>query len=484
MELIEKSLIEKQGSRIGICVQGGRRKLAVVCAGEKPEFVSRLQGAESEETVTLNGEEQTCSVYGLIHANAELVRELLPQTAPSVLGTRPAFGCGDRLGLAGPAHIRASAAHKTTPILAQQSIRELTRTERTAEEVMDAATWAVLEEGYRDPWGADADHLKSEEDIRLTADAGFTMFTIDPGDHVGSADSDASSEKGFADILDRCRTAVSVSDSVTGYEFELKISEDEVRAGLGKYLRAVNFVEEMYGAAAGIVEGEFDFEVSVDETDDPTSVAEHYIVASELRERGINFTGLALRFIGEFEKGIDYKGDISAFTETLKKHAAIARQLGGYKLSIHSGSDKFSIYPVFSECAPGLAHAKTAGTSYLEAIRNISICAPDFFREIFSFALGRYEEDKATYHVSADLAAIPALGDLGDKELPVLLDNDNSRQVLHVSFGSVLCTRREDGAYLFRDRIYETLEENRELHLGTVQKHIEKHLSGLDRSLK
>ncbi len=483
MKLIEQSICDFQDCLAGMCETEDGRRLALLYDGDEPAVVKRLSQGEDAGSLSRDGKTYSVKTVELNHANAEVVRKILPRTAPVPLGTTPAFGCGDRLGVAGPAHIRAVRERSVTPILAQQSIRELTRTERTADQVIDAATWAVLEEGYKGKWGADADHLKSEEDIQLTADAGFTMFTIDPGDHVCDSQSDASNEKGFADILQRCTRSVALRDTVTGYEFTLKMSEEDVKKGMNKYLRAVNFVDEMYQAASRIVDGEFDFEVSVDETDDPTSVTEHYIVASELRERGVRFTGLALRFIGEFEKGIDYKGDRDAFKETLKKNAAVARQLGGYKLSIHSGSDKFSIYPIFSECAPGLAHAKTAGTSYLEAIRSISMADPDFFREIFSYALGRYEEDKQTYHVSADLTVIPALKKLKDSELPQLLEDDNSRQVLHVSFGSVLCTRKENSEFLFRDRIYQALEDHRDLHLDTVSKHILRHLDGLDKAL-
>ncbi|NIR63929.1 MAG: hypothetical protein GWN00_11820, partial [Aliifodinibius sp.] len=93
-------------------------------------------------------------------------------------------GFGDRLGIANPAHIRSLVGSTMKPILAQQSIRELQRTERTPDEVMDAATWAALQEGYKDGFGADADHLKTTEDIDLMAQAGYTFFTIDPSEYV------------------------------------------------------------------------------------------------------------------------------------------------------------------------------------------------------------------------------------------------------------------------------------------------------------
>src|SRR6266571_3133421 len=108
----------------------------------------------------------------------------LPQ--PAVLGLRKSFGFGDRLGLATPGHLAAANQHDFAPIFAQQSIREMARTERTPEEVMRAAQSALTTASYRGPWGADADHLKTLEDVERTADAGFCFFTIDPSEFVNN----------------------------------------------------------------------------------------------------------------------------------------------------------------------------------------------------------------------------------------------------------------------------------------------------------
>ena len=86
--------------------------------------------------------------------------------------------------MANHAHIRSLEGSEFRPILAQQSIRELTRTKRTPDNVMDAAIWAVFQEGYKSGFGSDADHLKTEADIDLMINAGFTMFTFDPSEFV------------------------------------------------------------------------------------------------------------------------------------------------------------------------------------------------------------------------------------------------------------------------------------------------------------
>src|SRR5580700_7236301 len=116
----------------------------------------------------------------------------------------------------------------------------------------------------------------------------------------------------------------------------------------------------------------FEIELSVDETPEPTTLAEHFIIADQCVKSGIKIVSLAPRFIGEFEKGVDYKGDVAAFERSLADHTAIARLLGPYKMSLHSGSDKLSIYPSLARATGGLFHVKTAGTSYLEAVRVVA----------------------------------------------------------------------------------------------------------------
>ena len=107
-------------------------------------------------------------------------------TQPTPLGLKKSFGFGDRLGLATPGHLAAANQSDYAPIFAQQSIREMARTQRTPEEVMRAAQVTLEKAGYSKPWGADADHLKTAEDVRATAAAGFCFFTIDPSEFVNN----------------------------------------------------------------------------------------------------------------------------------------------------------------------------------------------------------------------------------------------------------------------------------------------------------
>jgi hypothetical protein len=215
----------------------------------------------------------------------------------------------------------------------------------------------------------------------------------------------------------------------------------------------------------------------VDETATPTTVAEHYLVAAELKRLGVRWVSLAPRFIGEFEKGIDYKGDLRAFRDSFARHAAIARTLGPYKLSLHSGSDKFSVYPIAAELTGGLVHLKTAGTSYLEALRVVARTDPGLFRRILDFAFARFDNDKASYHISARLEVIPRPASLADAELESVLDGNDGRQLLHVTFGSVLTGRAPDGTCLFRDAVRACLIDNEDEHYSVLRGHLGRHVA-------
>ncbi|HID90712.1 TPA: hypothetical protein EYP44_01980, partial [Candidatus Bathyarchaeota archaeon] len=429
------------------------------------------------------------------HRNASVLRELFPFTRPRVMGLTPAIGTGDRIGLATPGHIRALRKFGIFPVLAQQSIREMARTSRSPREVIDDVSWAVFQEGYRGGFAADADHLKSEEDVNATFRAGFTMYTIDPSDYVdnGAGEYDLSVLKDKFAKLPWRDLECDGDDYYRGYlrkvfrlsdgdrVLELEFTEEELLRAAVKYSAAIAHtarlkrrLERLFGG------GEFDLEMSVDETDVPTSPLEHFFIASELKRLGVRVQGLALRFVGEFEKAVDYIGDLEEFERNFRDHVTIARSCGPYKLSIHSGSDKFSIYPIMGRLARELIHLKTAGTSYLEALRVVARHDPSLFREIVGYSIGRFERDRETYHVSAELSSIPDPEGLADGDLErAFLDEDDGRQLLHVTYGSVLTAKGDGGGWLFRERIKEVLIDNEEEYYKVLAAHFERHIKAL-----
>jgi hypothetical protein len=463
MEAYPRSLVEADGT-IYFLVRDKRRKLLGI--------IGEASGFEGQR----RGEALLCP---LTHNSITALRQRLPWLRPQLLGLVKSVGCGDRLGLATPGHIRAlRRVSGVAPILAQQSMRENARTGRSPQDVIDDAAWGVFQESWREPWGADADHLKTTEDIDLCVAASYTFFTIDPGDHVDNAAHNAplsmlrekfaafpweALEANAADVqaafIDR---TFNLGDGLA-----LTFTEEALLRALCKYGQAIAHIVRMYRHLTTQTK-DFELEISVDETETPTSALEHYFIASELRRLGVQWVSLAPRYIGRFEKGVDYIGDLEALEIDLAQHAAVARVLGPYKLSLHSGSDKFSIYPIFAEQTSGVLHLKTAGTSYLEALRTIAGVKPALFRDIYRLAFECYEQDRATYHVSADPLRAPQIESLSDEELPAVLEQFDAREMLHVTFGSALAQ--------FRDRLNDVLVAHEEAHYQALENHFMRHL--------
>ena len=473
LKFFPRSLTTHDDVEFGLAQTETGNRLAILADSSLSEF----EGERSE----LGG--RTLILCATTAKNLSALRTHLTWLQPRPIGLATSAGMGDRIGLATPGHIRAARAMngKVIPVFTQQSIREMTRTNRTPQQVMDDATWGIFTEGWQESHGADADHLKTPADIDACLKFGYTFYTIDPGEHVNNRAETAT-------LSELRELAVSLSDEVNvkasgllGKSFDiegLKITFDEatlLKAAV-KYGKAIAHVANMYRHLEQVAGPRpFEFEVSVDETDQPTSHAEHVYIASELKRLGVKWVSLAPRYVGRFEKGVDYIGDIATFEADFAGHAAIARQFGPYKLSLHSGSDKFSIYAIATKLSRGLIHLKTAGTSYLEALRTIGAVEPDFFKEIYIFARERYEHDRASYHVSAELKRAPLPNTV--KNWPGLLDQFDAREILHVTFGSVLTDTTATGELRFYDRFMEFLRANPEAYASNLEKHFIRHLN-------
>lgn len=450
------------------------KQLALLAAIGNP-LLERFSGEQSE----LVG--RALLMCPMDATNAAALRSTLEWLRPRPLGLQTSAGCGDRLGLATPGHIRAMRnAPGVAPIFAQQSIRENARTGRTPQEVVDDATWAIFQEGWRAGYGADADHLKTTADADLTAAAGYTFFTIDPGEHVD----DAAHGAPLADLTHKVAdlpwdllesNIVDLRTRFLGRTIDLDglqivFTEETLLRAAAKYGRAVAHTVRMHRHLANVMgERPWEMEVSVDETATPTSHLEHFYIASELARLGVRWVSLAPRYVGRFEKGVDYIGDLDALAVDLAGHAALARACGPYKLSLHSGSDKFSVYPIAVQATQGGVHLKTAGTSMLEAERAVALVQPDLFRTIYQLAFDRFDVDRASYHISAETSRAPRPESLSDGDLPAVLDQFDARQMLHVTFGSALAR--------YGDQLKAVLRAHEEVHYAAIEAHFNRHLA-------
>ena len=449
------------------------------------EGVKRLVAVADDESAfrgftgtAERGEGEVRLVAETTPENALALRSALPWLKPSRFGLHTSAGFGDRLGLATPGHVRAlnAVGAAINPVFAQQSIREMGRCGRTPRNVLDDATWGAFQAGWTKPVGGDADHLEQPDDIDDTTAAGFVFYTLDPKAEVDPdaehADSAAIQQK--IEALDWAGlesdlttfTKTYVGQRVDLEQQGIELDEESVLRAMAKYGPGIVHAMGMYRR---LMEKGIDCEVefAVDETDYPTKPAEHVVVVSELQRLGMDFVSFAPRFVGRFEKGVEYIGDIEELQRDFEIHAELARALGPYKLSLHSGSDKYSTYPLIAEATKGVVHLKTAGTSWAEALRVIANNDPDLMREVLVLALDSFEASRKSYHLSCDPTKIPT--DPTDEQVARLMDGIDSRQVLHVGYGAILSE--------FGTRMYQVWNDNEEEHYRIIADHFEKHLA-------
>ncbi|MGQ9645059.1 MAG: tagaturonate epimerase family protein [Thermodesulfobacteriota bacterium] len=484
-KIYPKSFTLKNGLTYGLIRTAEGKKLVVL--GENDRVLKDpFQGKSYRQATTLK-------LCDLTNGNTDCLMELFPFTKPvSLREHRITIGTGDRLGVATAGHIRAVRTFRVRPVLAQQSVRENTQTGRSFEEVVSDAAWAVFQENYADGYGADGDHLKSLQETKEALRARASMITLDLSEKLNPLAFDYSKgqlarqfgeeiEKGDREVWLHLFLDKEFSFRGRHGEFSIRFDEESVKRNLLLFHKAIDFTEEVYqfilsefGNRRGV-----DFEISVDETPFPTTPENHLFFIIALSHRGVRIDALAPRFIGEFQKAIDYRGHVGDFRKQFYQHALIARDYGNYRISIHSGSDKFSVFPSMGELSEGGLHLKTAGTSWLEAVRLIASLSPPLYREMHRFAVRKFGEAAKLYHVTTDLKAIPDLDELRDQELPALLDKDNSRQLLHITYGYLLNAKDDRGRHLFKERIYETLFKHEEEYWSLLEKHIGRHLSSL-----
>jgi hypothetical protein len=447
-----------------VCV-GGRRMLSV------PASVARFEGPVVE------ADGATTRIVPATSAAAVRLRELVPALQPHPLGRdRSSFGFGDRLGLATAGHVRALRAAVSTlqPVFAQQSARELERTGRTFQEVLDAAMWGALEAGWASGFGADADHLRTVDEVESAVSAGFTMLTLDPSEHVHASAAYAQGVElehrvrelpwpALEDDWEAMKRRHAAHARSTGGHLELARTAAVFGAALAHLATLSRAIERNST-------GTLDVEISIDETDIPTSSFAHTFLGVELGRLAVRFTALAPRFPGHWEKGVDLAGDLAEIAHAMKTHVRVAAEHGSYKLSIHSGSDKFSVYPLLD--GAGTWHIKTSGTSYLEALRVLAHIDPRLFRDILSLARAHLAHDRQGYAIAPG-AAVPDDSSLADASLATVLDDRDARQCLHVTFGTVLSDVRVGPGLL------EVVRSASDQYADALAHHFERHLAPL-----
>ncbi len=471
LRLYPASLYSKEGALYGIAADEQDKFLFIASSG-------RLPGGFQGEMHT--GEGLQLLRAPLTKENAAALQETFPFTAPSSLREkRTTIGCGDRLGLATAAHLRAIRNFDAYPVLAQQSIRELGYTGRDFRQVVADAAFLVFQEGYEGAWGADGDHLKSIADIDTALEAGMPMITLDLTEVLQpeAADWDSSTvEEEFAKLPEEVQRHV--RSRWAGRSFDLKrhtvqLSHTEAARCALMYWDALDLAAQVDRHLREQRGEQYDLEISIDETSSPTLPGHHLFIIRELQDREVTVNSLAPRFTGDFQKAVDYIGDLEEFERQFAVHCDIAASHGGYKISVHSGSDKFSVYPAIGTHTEGRLHLKTAGTSWLEAVHTLARAEPRLYRRLHKKAAAYFPEALKSYHITADIGTLPNVDELPDEELERYLSIPESRQMLHITYGGLLNDPE------LREPLFRALHTHEELHYELLQNHIEKHLETL-----
>ena len=371
---------------------------------------------------------------------------------------RFSFGVGDRFAHQAEAQLaafeRLAAAGVIVAPVWNKSNREHSFIGSEPASVRAAAAAAVAARNWSHPWFVDADHIRLETVDRFLDSSDF--FTIDVADSIGKP----ASETDVAAFVARHGELVG-GLTIPGCQEPIRLDATSLGAIARQYLLACREAGEIYRHIQAKRGGRpFVTEVSMDETDLPQTPPQLLVILALLSDEGIPLETIAPKFTGRFNKGVDYVGDLAQFEREFAADVAVlafaARRYGlpeNLKLSVHSGSDKFSLYPVIRRtlAATGAGvHLKTAGTTWLEELIGLAEAGGDgleLAREIYAYALDHVDELCGPYAtvIDIDRAGLPSASELSGwsgprlaaaiRHVPANPDfNANVRQLLHVSF--------------------------------------------------
>ncbi|MFA9392176.1 MAG: tagaturonate epimerase family protein [Prolixibacteraceae bacterium] len=325
------------------------------------------------------------------------------------------MGVGDRFGHQGKAQLKAFIAAKEQlgidiiPVW-NKSNREHQIIGTEPSEVRVEADAAVKALGWKGDYFVDADHINLNTVERFVKPSDF--FTIDVADFIGD---EAPAEKVEKFLADHKKYLGHLA--IPGIEGSLEVSAEGLTLFANNYLVAIEQAANVYNYLVEKKgEGNFVPEVSCDETDTPQSPLDLFFILKLLADNGVPVQTIAPRFSGRFNKGVEYVGDVSQFKIEFEQDLLVIKQAikefglpDNLKLSVHSGSDKFAIYPIIGELIrkhdTGI-HIKTAGTTWLEEIAGLAISDGDglaLAKEVYATAYKKMEELTAPYASVIDI---------------------------------------------------------------------------------
>ncbi|MCE9631711.1 MAG: tagaturonate epimerase family protein [Planctomycetia bacterium] len=370
---------------------------------------------------------------------------------------RFSFGVGDRFAHEAEAQLaafeRLAAAGVVVAPVWNKSNREHSFIGSEPASVRAAAARAVAARGWSHPWFVDADHIRLDTVDRFLASSDF--FTIDVADSIGKPAADADVRAFVARHPELARPV-----AVQGVAEAIDLSEESLTAIARKYLLACREAGDIDRHIRSRRGDDVVIEVSMDETDEPQTPPQLLVILALLADEKIPLQTVAPKFTGRFNKGVDYVGDLGRFEREFADDVAVCRFAveryglpGSLKLSVHSGSDKFSLYPIIRRtlAASGAGvHLKTAGTTWLEEMIGLAEAGGDglaLAREIYAYAFDHVDELCGPYAsvIDIDNQKLPTPAEVASWDGPRLAAalrhvpthpgfNPHMRQLVHVSF--------------------------------------------------
>jgi tagaturonate epimerase len=391
------------------------------------------------------------------------------------------FGLGDRFGHQGGAQLKAiiSAAEKgveITPVW-NKSNREHLTIGTVPEEVRTEADSVVAGAEFKKEYFVDADHINNDTVDKFIACSDF--FTIDVASYIGKQ-ADPTQIEEFMKGIDKYSGGI----GIPGSGLNIKTSDFQIRMIAKRYLFAAIKASEIYSKIEKVKGyGNFITEVSMDEVHDPQTPVELLFILKMLAHLNIPLQTIAPKFSGRFNKGVDYVGDPQVFADEFEKDLHIIdfaiKEFGlpeNLKISVHSGSDKFAIYPYIGELITRLnkgIHVKTAGTTWLEEVIGLAVSGGNglkFAKEIYYEALDKTEDLCAPYAdvIDIKLTLLPSKTEVSGwngrrfadslKHVRINPDyNPDMRQLIHVAYK--LAAHRREEFFMLLDENEKTISD-------------------------
>jgi len=401
------------------------------------------------------------------------------------------IGVGDRFEHQGEAQLQALKKFKDQHIevvpVWNKSHREHEIIGTKPASVRKEAESAVENLKWQGSYYIDADHI-GLDNVDLFMDSS-NYFTLDVADMIGE-EAEHEEIEGFVDKYKKYATKKELPDELE----KMTINEDKIRNIARKYLRAVKEAGQIYRHIESKKgKGDFITEVSMDETENPQTPLEMFFILAAIAEENIPAQTIAPKFSGEFYKGIDYVGDVEAFAREIKADLEVieyaVNEFGlpdNLKISIHSGSDKFSIYgpirKMLDETGAGL-HIKTAGTTWLEELHGLILAGEEgleFVKKIYKEALERIDELSAPYKdvINIERSNLPSgneIDDFSQQKLAGMLVHNTENKLYNVDLRQLLHLSYKLPAENLSN-YYSLLEKHEEVIAEQVTKNIYRHL--------